>query len=55
MVQEQLIGRGITDPAVLQAMRTVLRQNVTSGQLVADAYVDRTLDCGYGRSLQTHS
>jgi protein-L-isoaspartate(D-aspartate) O-methyltransferase len=53
MVQEQLIVRGLTDPAVLQAMRTVHRQDFTPGQLVADAYVDRTLDCGSGRIMET--
>lgn len=51
MIQEQLIGRGITDPAVLQAMRSVPRQSFTP--LAADAYMDRSLDYGNGRIMET--
>jgi protein-L-isoaspartate(D-aspartate) O-methyltransferase len=53
MVQEQLIGRGFTDPAVISAMRTVPRQSFVPGMQVSNAYVDMTLDCGYGRILET--
>ena len=55
MVTEQIAGpgRGIANPAVLQAMRTVLRHQFVPSVSLADAYVDRTLDMGYGCTLET--
>lgn len=48
MVAEQLVRRGITDPAVLAAMGRVPRERFVPEELAASAYEDRALaiDCG---------
>ena len=43
MVERQLKGRDITDPAVLRAMGTVPRHRFVRSTLAADAYSDRAL------------
>jgi len=51
MVDEQIAGRGITDPAVLQAMRTVPRHEFVPPQARADAYADWPLPIGHGQTI----
>lgn len=51
MVQEQLIGRGITDKRVLQAMSTVQRHLFVEEALAAHAYDDSSLPIGYGQTI----
>src|SRR5262249_2386184 len=51
MVEEQIAGRGITDPAVLQAMRTVPRHEFVPPQSRADAYADWPLPIGHGQTI----
>jgi len=53
MVKEQLVGRGFTDPAVLRVMQAVKRDNFAPGMQLSNAYVDMTMDCGSGRTLET--
>jgi protein-L-isoaspartate(D-aspartate) O-methyltransferase len=43
MIREDLIGRGIKDAAVLQAMREVPREAFIAPELAAHAYADRPL------------
>ncbi|HTI89421.1 MAG TPA: protein-L-isoaspartate(D-aspartate) O-methyltransferase [Puia sp.] len=51
MVTQQIERRGVEDPAVLTAMRTVKRHEfVPSGQ-VNNAYDDRPLPIGYGQTI----
>lgn len=51
MVQEQLIRRGIQDPAVLEAMRAVPRHLFVQEALRAQAYEDTPLPIGYGQTI----
>lgn len=51
MVQEQLIRRGIQDPAVLKAMRAVPRHLFVQEALRAQAYEDTPLPIGYGQTI----
>lgn len=51
MVQEQLAARGIDDPAVLAAMRSVPRHLFVESDLAADAYADRPLPIGFGQTI----
>ena len=51
MVEEQIAARGIADPAVLQAMRTVPRHEFVPERARADAYADWPLPIGHGQTI----
>ncbi|HEB51512.1 MAG TPA: protein-L-isoaspartate(D-aspartate) O-methyltransferase, partial [Desulfobulbus sp.] len=51
MVEEQLIPRGISDPATLAAMRTVPRHFFVEDAMQARAYGDHPLPIGSGQTI----
>jgi protein-L-isoaspartate(D-aspartate) O-methyltransferase len=51
MVEFQLVGRGIRDPAVLAAMRTVPRERFVDDALAHRAYEDGPLPIGEGQTI----
>lgn len=51
MVDEQLLPRGITNPAVLAAFRKVPREEFVLAYARASAYVDAPLSIGYGQTI----
>lgn len=51
MVREQLVARGITDEAVLGAMRKVPRHLFVEEALYASAYEDHPLPIGQGQTI----
>lgn len=51
MVQQQLAGRDITNPAVLAAMQAVPRQHFVPPDLELQAYLDRPLPIGHGQTI----
>jgi protein-L-isoaspartate(D-aspartate) O-methyltransferase len=51
MVDEQLVPRGITDPRVLAAMRTVPRHRFVPDATLDEAYADRPLAIGSGQTI----
>ncbi len=51
MVEEQLEARGISDPAVLDAMRSIPRERFVDPEAAAEAYADRPLPIGYGQTI----
>lgn len=51
MVREQIASRGITDPAVLSAMRKVPRHLFVEEALRSQAYEDHPLPIGYGQTI----
>ncbi|MFB3817579.1 MAG: protein-L-isoaspartate(D-aspartate) O-methyltransferase [Candidatus Methylomirabilales bacterium] len=51
MVERQLRGRDITDPAVLRAMAKVPRHRFVAGSLAARAYGDHPLPIGEGQTI----
>ena len=51
MVREQIESRGITDPAVLAAMRKVPRHLFVEEALWAQAYEDHPLPIGHGQTI----
>jgi protein-L-isoaspartate(D-aspartate) O-methyltransferase len=51
MVDEQLIPRGITDKAVLAAMRTVPRHQFVAPEMAPYAYSDRPLPIGFDQTI----
>ena len=51
MVANQIAGRGVKDPAVLEAMRAVPRHNFVPRSVAADAYSDRPLSIGHGQTI----
>ena len=51
MVERQLVLRGIRDPRVLDAMRTVPRHEFVPEKLRASAYEDRPLPIGRGQTI----
>lgn len=51
MVERQLAARGITDPAVLEAMRTVPREAFVPPDFAAEAYADGPLPIGEGQTI----
>lgn len=51
MVKQQIEERGVTDPAVLKAMRTVKRHEFVPSAQVDFAYEDRPLPIGYGQTI----
>jgi protein-L-isoaspartate(D-aspartate) O-methyltransferase len=51
MIHQQLVLRGIRDPRVLDAMRTVPRHEFVPEKLRASAYEDRPLPIGRGQTI----
>lgn len=51
MVEEQIVARGIRDPWVLHAMRTVPREEFVSAWLLESAYDDGPLPIGEGQTI----
>lgn len=51
MVEEQIAARGIRDPRVLEAMRTVPREAFVPEAMRASAYEDRPLPIGEGQTI----
>jgi protein-L-isoaspartate(D-aspartate) O-methyltransferase len=51
MVEEKIAARGIADPAVLQAMRTVPRHEFVPARVRVDAYADGPLPIGHGQTI----
>ncbi len=51
MVREQIAGRGVSDKAVLNAMRTVKRHMFVPPDLAAEAYNDSPLPIGHGQTI----
>jgi protein-L-isoaspartate(D-aspartate) O-methyltransferase len=51
MVTQTIQGRGITDPNVLRAMRSVLRHEFVPDEYLDLAYADRPLPIGYGQTI----
>lgn len=51
MVETQLVPRGIRDVRVLEAMRTICREEFVPPPYWEDAYADRALAVGYGQTI----
>jgi protein-L-isoaspartate(D-aspartate) O-methyltransferase len=51
MVEEQIAGRGIRDPRVLDAMRSVPRHEFVPERLRAEAYGDHPLPIGHEQTI----
>lgn len=51
MVTEQIVARGVTDPATLAAMREVPRHRFVPPGQAAFAYADRPLPIGHGQTI----
>jgi protein-L-isoaspartate(D-aspartate) O-methyltransferase len=51
MVEEQIAPRGVVDPEVLRAVRSVPRHRFVPADLVAHAYEDRPLSIGHGQTI----
>jgi protein-L-isoaspartate(D-aspartate) O-methyltransferase len=51
MVADQIEARGITDSAVLEALRTVPRHVFVEDQYLSQAYADHPLPIGYGQTI----
>jgi len=51
MVEIQIISRGVNDPAVLAAMKTVPRHEFVPDNFVSQAYRDHPLPIGYGQTI----
>ena len=51
MVADQIAPRGIADPSVLDAMRTVPRHKFVPDDMVELAYEDHPLPIGYGQTI----
>src|SRR6185295_14285383 len=51
MVADQLEGRGVKDPLVLAAMRTVPRHEFVPPSMRRDAYGDHPLPIGHGQTV----
>lgn len=51
MVQKQVARRGVSDPQVLDAMRTTPRHRFVPVKSLADAYKDHPLSIGHGQTI----
>jgi protein-L-isoaspartate(D-aspartate) O-methyltransferase len=51
MVKQQIERRGVKDPVVLKAMRTVKRHEFVPADQTNNAYEDRPLPIGYGQTI----
>lgn len=51
MVEDQIEARGVSDPLVLEAMRTVPRHRFVPDDLIDHAYADHPLPIGFGQTI----
>ena len=51
MVENQIEARGVTDSAVLEAMRTVPRHEFVTEEYLDQAYADHPLPIGFGQTI----
>ena len=51
MVDQQIVGRGVSDPVVLEAMRTVPRHRFVTEEWQDQAYADHPLPIGHGQTI----
>jgi protein-L-isoaspartate(D-aspartate) O-methyltransferase len=51
MVEEQVVKRGVKDPAVIEAMGRVQRHRFVDESLARDAYKDKPLPIGYSQTI----
>jgi protein-L-isoaspartate(D-aspartate) O-methyltransferase len=51
LVEESIVGRGITTPAVIEAMRAVPRHEFVPDDYLGQAYADHPLPIGYGQTI----
>jgi protein-L-isoaspartate(D-aspartate) O-methyltransferase len=51
LVERTIVGRGVTDPDVLRAMRTVPRHHFVLDEYLSQAYTDHPLPIGYGQTI----
>ena len=51
MVDEQIAARGVSDPLVLEAMRTVPRHRFVPDEWLDQAYADHPLPIGHGQTI----
>ena len=51
LVERTIVERGVTDPDVLRAMRTVPRHRFVLDQYLDQAYADHPLPIGYGQTI----
>ena len=51
MVEDQLIARGIHDPRVIHAMRTIKRHEFVPVDMLSEAYKDLPLPIGLGQTI----
>ncbi len=51
MVRDQLVARGIHDPATLSAMANVPREAFVSEEQLGDAYADGAMPIGHGQTI----
>ena len=51
MVADQIAARGIKDPRVLDAMRSVPRHDFVPAAIRGDAYIDTPLSIGHGQTI----
>ncbi|MBI3963293.1 MAG: protein-L-isoaspartate(D-aspartate) O-methyltransferase [Deinococcus sp.] len=51
MIEYQIVARGVHDPRVLEALRTVPRHQFVPPEYVDDAYDDRPLEIGFGQTI----
>ena len=51
MIRQQIVDRGITDPRILSALRTVPREKFFQSDSQSDAYADRAAPIGHGQTI----
>jgi protein-L-isoaspartate(D-aspartate) O-methyltransferase len=51
MIRRQLVERGITDPRVLEAMRSVPRERFFAPGFAKEAYADQAAPIGFGQTI----
>jgi protein-L-isoaspartate(D-aspartate) O-methyltransferase len=51
MIQQQVIERGINDPRVITALRSVRRERFFVEDLAGEAYADRAAPIGHGQTI----
>ncbi len=51
MVDEQIVGRGVSDRVVLEAMRAVPRHRFVTEEYLDQAYADHPLPIGHGQTI----
>ena len=51
MVQQQIVGRGVSDPALVAALRQIPRERFVPEESRAEAYEDHPLPIGYGQTI----